>query len=485
MANYKHGVYSELEKSGLTSSSEALGTVPVYIGTLPVQRANVNGAADFDYSGYINKPLLISSYRDVQRLNLYSENWDVYTLCEAIHAHFLNDDEVIAPILLVNVLEPKDLSTETTTEGTAKVGYIEDALASLDGMAITIDNAELAEGEFSYAYADDSVKITITKEITATSATVTYKQIAFTKDKVTADKMQTALTSLDMSEFLTGYIPNIIAAPYFSSVPELHAKMIQYAINRIADKWYTIVVSDIPCGAEVKTRDLAKAWKNTNGYNNKLDKPCWPKVQFGKKKYHLSTLACYTMQVEDMENDGVPAVSPSNKYLNADTVILDDGTMFFMKESEANELNAVGITTVNLNKRMLKLWGPHMANYNHEKKESIQLEDLSDSGIRTTLYLANMLQHDYIDEIDQPFVRTDIDSVKNSAQQKLNSLVNAGYLLYADVQFNEASNSEDDLANGNFIFDVEYTHGPNAKAITFKLRYTNKGLSLLTAGGDE
>ena len=486
---YKHGVYSEFESSGLKSATKSLGTVPAYIGSLPIQRVNANGNASFDYSDYINKPILITSYRDVDSLNLYSDDWATYTLCEAIHAHFLNDNEVISPIILVNVLDPTNVAevpiTKTVTltaEGTAKVGYIEDPLACLDTMAITIDSTELSEGEFSYAYVGDKVKIIITKTITSTSASVSYKQVEFNKDDVTADKMKLALAGLDMSEMITGHIPNIIAAPYFSTVPTLHAEMIQFAINKISDKWNTIVVSDIPATSDVNTIEKATAWKVANEYSNKLDKVCYPKVMKGSKVYHLSTLTAYTMQATDLDNDDVPSVSPSNKILNADSVILDDGSVFFMKESEANELNKVGITTVNIIQRQLRLWGANMANYNYNNLASIGFEDRTDCGIRTTLYLANMLQYDYIDNIDIPFSRKDIDSIKTSAQQRLNALVNEGKLLYATAEFIDEANTDEDIVNGDITFNVEFTLAPNAKSITFKLKYTDTGMSVLTTG---
>ena len=495
---YKHGIYSDIEKSGLASVSKSLGTIPAYIGSLPVQRVNASGEAGFDYSDYVNKPILISSYRDVEKLNLYSRDWQNYTLCEAIHAHFLNGTEVVAPIILVNMSDPTNVSSEALTmnvtlvaEGASKVGYLEDSAATIDGIAITIEDTQLVDGDVEYSYVEgERIKIKINKETTATSASVSYKCVQFNKRLVEVDVFEDALSSLDMSEFLTGYIPNIIAAPYFSSVPEFHTKMVQYAMDKISQKWNVICVSDIPCNDETQTIAGAKEWKEANWYNNKLDKVCYPMVKFGTDNwgeivYHLSTIASYTMQRTDMSNDDVPYVSPSNKIINARSVVIDvNGTPFFMREYEANELNKAGITTVNIVQRQLRLWGSHMANYNFDKLSGINFEDRSDSGVRMALYIANMLQYDYIESIDTPFDRSDVDSVQNSIQQRFNALVNEGKLLYATVYFTEESNSDEELANGNVTFDVEYTLAPNTKSVTFKLRYTSAGLSVLTSGGE-
>ena len=190
------------------------------------------------------------------------------------------------------------------------------------------------------------------------------------------------------------------------------------------------------------------------------------------------------MQLTDLNNDDVPFVSPSNKELNCDMAVLDDGTSFFMVESEANTLNEVGITTVNIIQRRIRLWGSHMANYDFDKLDEIAYEERQDASIRMMLYLTNYLQYNYIDNIDTAFTRKDIDSIVTSVQQFLNSLVNEGKLLYATILFNEDENSTANMVNGDFVFSVKPTYTPNAKSITFKTCYTAEGLSALTGGSE-
>ena len=57
---YKHGVYSE-QQSSIVDPETTMNNLPAYIGTLPIQRVNANGSAPFDYTPYINKPILITS----------------------------------------------------------------------------------------------------------------------------------------------------------------------------------------------------------------------------------------------------------------------------------------------------------------------------------------------------------------------------------------------------------------------------------------
>lgn len=65
-------------------------------------------------------------------------------------------------------------------------------------------------------------------------------------------------------------------------------------------------------------------------------------------------------------------------------------------------------------------------------------EDKQDASIRMGLYLLNYLQYNYIDQVDMPFARRDIDAVLASVQQWLNALVNAGQLHQGHERRNQA-----------------------------------------------
>lgn len=490
---YKHGTYGESEASNF-KSDVSIGTLPVYIGAMPIHRINVDGADGFSYKDYINKPILISSYRELSKLGLYSDDWKTYTLCEAMKAHFMNGDSSVGPIVLINMLDPTaDIAGEATTatvsvskEGTSYVGYVEDAKCCVDELTITADGVEFAEGEVAYGYDGDAVVISIKKEgFNAASVTASYKKINFTASEVSATDFGKAVDAVDDVEAMTGKIPTILAAPGFSQIPANHDLMVQKAVDRAAQKWNLICVTDIPCDSTANTFELAKAWKKTNQYNSKYEKACWPLVGLGNEIYHLSTDAVVAMQYIDTQNDDIPFVSASNKVIAADRALLADGTTIFIKEHEANDLNKVGITTVNLVKQTLRLWGPHMANYDFSKITSIKPEDRFDIQIRMLGYVLNYLQYNYLDEVDTTFKRSDIDSITNSVQTWLDSLVNAGALLYAAVDFSDEENTVEDLEDGNLTFALSLTYGILAKSLTFKVRYTRDGIVTLLEGSEE
>ncbi len=188
------------------------------------------------------------------------------------------------------------------------------------------------------------------------------------------------------------------------------------------------------------------------------------------------------MQTVDTNAGGVPYISPSNKAINADATVLEDGTEIFISEVTGNALNEVGITTTNVIRGEIRLWGPHMANYNFSNEEDILPEDRQDASVRMGVYLINYLQYNYIDSVDMPFARRDIDAILASVQQWLNALVNAGQLLFGTISFDSNDNTTDAMISGDFVFNVKDTFTPNTKSLTFRCQYTTQGLSSLTGG---
>lgn len=499
--SYKHGVYGAVADT-YEATSVAQGTIPAYIGSAPIHRINTNGSSGFKYSDYVNKPILINSFREAKELGLYSENWAAYTLGEVLHAHFMNGESSAAPIILVNVLNPEaDTADSATTKtvtmkkvGTKFIGYIEDPLCLIDNIALTI--AETIASKHTVTYYYDGDKVVIEAEVTLASgkenttnftAEATYTQIAFTADKFTADVVDDALNCLDYCEQNIGLIPNIIAAPGISEIPTLHALMVQKAIDKLAGKWNVVVLSDIPSDT-VTTYEAAETWKEENNYDSKLEKVFFPKLAYGDKVYHYATVAAYMMQNIDTQNSDVPYVSISNKELFCDRAVVGTGDTLQtlqISEQKANDLNKVGITTVNVIKRNLRVWGSHMGNYDHLNVGSIAPENRFDASVRMSMYILNYLQNQYINEIDESFSRKDVDSIVNGIQTWLDSLVNDNMLLYATVSFNNESNSDEAIANGDFVFDLQVTYSVIAKSITFKLQYTSAGLVALTTDGGE
>ncbi len=97
--SYLHGVYGEQLPTQDSIPISGIGTLPVYVGTAPVEQLTSS-------AGAINTPLLVTSYDDAKTKIGYSDDWGKYTLCEAVYAHFKNKIGSIGPIVVINVFDP-------------------------------------------------------------------------------------------------------------------------------------------------------------------------------------------------------------------------------------------------------------------------------------------------------------------------------------------------------------------------------------------
>lgn len=480
---YKHGVSANTIPSQPAFPPSGVGTLPVYVGTAPV-----NTLADPEAA--LHKVILVNSLAEAKLAVGYSDDWETFTLCEAIDAHFNNPLGNIGPIVLICVLDPATDTKEGNANVTLvnKIGYIDNEKVLLESVAIA-DKVLGTDYKAEYVVVDgnNKVKITDISELgIASPVAVTFDEMDITKilatdivGTVDVDGVRTGLQVVDFVYQDTGLIPTILAAPGWSEDPVVYTGLVSKC-QKINSHWDTICVVDIDSsGSGAMTVAEAKTWKDTNGYISKLSKIFWPMSKYGYKLYHMSTLAVVDMMQTDLENDNVPFASPSNRQILATGAALADGTEIKFDEVQANDLNSVGITTIAFIGGLWRLWGPHMANYTYAAEASIKPEDMFDCTVRMQGYLGNTFQNNYLVNVDQPFNRKQIDGILDSAQLWLNSLISDGKLLYANIAFLAANNSTAQLATGNFKFNVNYTSVPAGKSTEFEIQYDPAGLAAL------
>jgi phage tail sheath protein FI len=481
---YKHGVSANIIPSQAAFPPSGVGTLPVYVGTAPINTlANPEAA--------LNKVLLVNSLTEAKLAVGYSDDWATFTLCEAIDAHFNNPLGNMGPIVLINVFDPA-IDTKAGTANVAfvdKIGYIDNEKVLLDSVAI--DTKILGtDYKVEYVVVDgkNQVKVTdLTVPGLASPAAVTFDEMDITTivatdiiGTVDVDGVRTGLQVVDFVYQDTGLIPTILAAPGWSEDPLVYTGLVSKC-QAINSHWDAVCVVDIDSSSTgAITVAEAKTWKTTNGYISKLSKVFWPMSKFATKLYHMSTLAVVMMMQTDFENDNIPNASPSNRQILATGAALADGTEIKFDEVQANDLNSVGITTIAFLGGLWRLWGPHMGNYTYASEASIKPEDLFDCTVRMQGYLKNTFQANYLVNVDQPFNRRQIDQILDSAQLWLNSLVSSEVLLLGGIGFISQSNPIDQLAVGNFKFNVNYTSVPPGKSTEFEIQYDPTGLAALT-----
>lgn len=484
MANeFLYGAYADIGNSVVTASVQ-VSTVPVYIGTFPVNL--IAGYAD---AKVINYPVKLSNFNQAAKTVGYSENWDAFTGCEAIAAQFDNAKGNVGPVYVINVLDPdKHKATEATTKTLAfangRAEFISDTVI-LDTIALEEKTKDV---DYKVSYNFDKGKVVITSlddESPLTGNIVaTYYDVDTTsidEDTIIGESTEGAYTGVYALKLMypeLGVVPSLVAAPGWTDKPNVYKALIR-ATEKINGHWLSFVVADIPSDETTNTIAKAIAWKNENGYTNERSKVCWPKAAdaYGRV-YHLSTLNIVEYMRIDNEHNGVPMETSGNKTCGMAKQYFYDGYkgVGFDKEA-ANELCAKGISTL-ISWGGLVLWGDSTAAYTFESVNDIDARGIFDVYMRMLIHLVNGFQLRHLREIDGPMTLQLKDTIINAEQELLDSYVTQGALLgNPTIEFVETENPASEIMQGNFKWNIPVTVTPPFKSGTAEVCYTDTGLS--------
>ena len=483
---YKHGAYGEITKSKAVAAAQA-DTVLVYVGTAPVHL--ISG---YSTAGIINTPVRLRNMDEARATFGYLDDWDSYTLCEAFAEHFNNSVANSGPIYVINVLDPdthKDtqvsLSNQDLSDGPVKISNGHNVI--VDSVGVT-GKTKGTNFSVSYDAEEDVVIVTPITTLTATE-TITYYPIKVSDvtsttiiGAVNADGTSTGLAAIKQLYTKYNAVPNLIAAPGWSDTPAVYTAMVA-ASQKINGHWEAFVIADIPASSTVDTIAKAKTWQTTNGYTSERSKVCWPKKIDGSGKvYHLSTACAATMLRVDQSHESVPMESPSNKEIMATGQYFGAGVSNpGYDQVEVNDLNEVGITSLCFWDGRWVLWGPHTAAYKYGT--SMDPRGIFDVNFRMLEYITNGFQRRHGVEIDGPMTLGLKDSIINAEQEELDRLVGLGAIIGdPTVEFLESANSTNDIMQGDFVFDIQFTNTPPFKSGTARVCYTDDGFAAYFGG---
>lgn len=469
---YKHGVYSSEEDTSVSSPVEATAGLQIAVGTAPI---NLAGSDE-----YVNKPLLAYTFKDATQALGYSDDWDKYTLCEVMDASFKLYG--VSPVVFINVLDPNKHTSEGTKDVniTNKKAVIEEKGILLDTLQVKFSSdSEVLKADKDYiASFDDSGNVIIalvSDSISDSQSTinVSYKKLDPSKvatddiiggiDSETGEATGLELINSVFPKF--GLVPGQIIAPKFSKDPTVAAVMKSKATN-INTYFKAMSIDDVNT-AEAIVYSKVSEWKNQNNYTDSLEIVCWPKCAIGDKVYHLSTHIAALNALTDSENDDIPFVSPSNKSLQINKAVLDDGTEVNLGPDQAAYLNGQGIITALNFIGGWKAWGNRTGAY----PTSTDVKDTFIPVRRMHNWISNSIILTTWEKIDDPTNRRLIDSVVDSFNIWLNGLTAQGALLGGRVEFRSEENPTTDLINGIVKFHVFLAEPTPAEDIEFILEF--------------
>jgi len=470
-----HGVKTSQVPTRLVPSAQISAAILMAFGCAPIHRVPQGQRANAMPGSII---LSYSSAEAGEQLGIQStddfEKWD---LSAAAYSHYNLYNK--APVLFVNIFNPEihstNVSNEAVTffEGTAALAH-QDVIGNV---TLTQNSTVLVEGgDYSLNRITGVIKALEggALENPSGSISASYKYAA--PELVTAEEciggydVQTGITTgLELVEDAFpkfSLIPGILVAPRFS-VDVTVAAIMAAKTQNINGVFNAVAFADVPSSGDNAVTLYSKVpeYKNSNSLVSENLYLCWPNTKFGEREIPLSVQAAGIAAVVDADHGDIPYASPSNKNAQMQAAMAD-GNEVWLDLVKANYLNANGITTA-FNFNGWRLWGNRSAAYpgNTDPKDSMI------SNRRMLAWYGNRLVLTYFQKVDEPINNRLIQTIVNSEQIFLNSLVAAGALLGGRIEFLEDENAITNVMDGMIKFHVSLGLAGPAENIEFILEY--------------
>lgn len=473
-----HGVKTTQVPTAIVPPRTVMSALPIVFGCAPIHRLS----AEYQAKVMPGKIALVYGLAEAGvrlGIDVQRDGFEHWTLSEMAYSHFSLFN--VSPVVFVNLFDPAKHQKAVTAETVAFTGS-RGKLAHPDivgNVVLTPDG-----GGDPYVYGVDYFVNIVTGEITimddGAMATVNQASAAYSyaaPELVTADEciggydvvtgITTGISLVDDAFPRFREIPSIAIAPKFSEDPTVAAVMASKmgAVNGI---FRGVAIADIPSdGANAITlyTDVPE-YKQRNNLVSEDLYLCWPKIKFGEKVMRMSTQAASRIAATDADNNNIPYASPSNKNLQMTACVAGDEEIF-LDLNRANYLNGNGIATALNFVDGWKLWGNRMACY----PDVTDPKDTFLTARRMMAWYGNRLILTWWQKIDWPMTRRLVQTVVNSEQINLNSLVAGEYLHGGRITFVQEENSVADLIDGQVTFHVYLGLVPPAERILFKLEY--------------
>lgn len=487
---YLHGAYGEQQANGVRVTQGSQSAM-VLVGTAPVHTLLPDGDGNWN----VNKPILVNDMADARRYFGYSDAWDKYTLCEAMHVFFeLNG---VGPLVLINVLDPKTHKaiaattvTKTPANGRMTIANAGDIILNSIKVSTTGETpAEKVKGtDYDAVYNVEKKTITIFELVPGAlgTAALSIEYYAAKPEDVTASVVigstdnlgtNTGLYAIKNVYALCGVVPAYLMAPGWSEIPAVHGAMAQVS-QKINGHWDAWMFTDMPISdnGAVIGLDAAKAWKDANGYNKFNETVSFPMIAgTDGKYYHLSVIRAANHLSLLAENDGIPYHTASN---TAAGIIAN----LWLGAAAANKVYDDEIINENLCKNGIcsaafvggrwVLWGAHAASYDQDEGDNI---NVSETNYMMLFYLSNDFQARRPRDIDKPMTANDIQSIVAEEQARLDALIKINALTYGEAILNADEIAKSDMYYGDFMFTFNVTTTPIAKSLKVLVNWVDDG----------
>ncbi|MGE4402848.1 MAG: phage tail sheath subtilisin-like domain-containing protein [Desulfobulbus sp.] len=265
---------------------------------------------------------------------------------------------------------------------------------------------------------------------------------------------------------LFGYVAKILIAPGFCTQEAVSTEMIS-----VAERLRAMALIDAPIGTTVNEAIAGRGASGTINFETSSTRAvlCFPHV----KRYDSATDA-EVLEPLSQRLAGVMAAkdiergywwSPSNSEVKGITgmeipitALINDST------TEANALNEAGILTVfNSFGTGIRTWGNRSSAYptSTAPVNFICVQRVAD-------ILHESVEYSMLQFIDRPINQALIDTIRESVNGFIRTLVMRGAVIDGRCVYDKAKNPETEVAAGHLTFDIEFMPPTPAERITFE-----------------
>lgn len=456
-ANYLHGVETiELNK----------GPVPVQ-----VVKSAVIGLVGVAPMGPVNTLTVVQNAQDAAQ---FGSPLGGFSIPQAIDAILKQGG---ATILVVNTLDEGDNLVQVTDEslaatsgGKTKTEFnpVKTLVVKKSSTVLDLD-ADYSVDEYGNIQILD---YTVVPEGTALTAsykkfdetTVGNTQIIGSLDSGTG--VRTGFKLFDLAFNMFGFTPRIFIAPLYSHKAAIGTEMIAQA-----EKFRAHALLDAPQDTRVAAVVTGRGPAGSVGKFNTSSKRavlCYPWLKAFDANTEEDVLQPFSQflagVIASTDREIGYWASPSNKEIKGITgVELNLSAAVNDPDTDVNLLNEKGILTIfNSFGTGIRTWGNRSAAFPTSTKPSnfICVQRTADI-IHESLELATL------QFIDNPLNQATIDSIRETVNSFIRSLIQRGALVDGVCTFDRAKNSPVELAAGHVTFDITFMPPTPAERITF------------------
>ena len=284
--------------------------------------------------------------------------------------------------------------------------------------------------------------------------------------EVDAQGKRTGLQAFKNSYSLFGFYPKTLIVPKYCEDDAVAAE-----INAVAGNIRAIGLIDAPVGTSPQQAITGRGPLGTINYNFSSDRLvlCYPQLKVYDTGTDTEKLEPYSQRLA-----GVIAAkdiekgyhwSPSNTEIKGIIGVERNLTsMINDPNSEVNLLNEAGIMTVfNSFGTGFRTWGNRSSAYpaSTHPTNFINIR-------RTADILHESVEYSMLQFIDYPIDNGLIDSICESVNAFIRTLIGRGALIDGKCKFNSVKNTPEEIANGHLLFDIEFMPPTPAERITFE-----------------